>query len=333
MIKGNTTWKPAIAKRPMLINGPKLGQIQAVAAAPAIWAAVARWVIPFVAISAGTWLTSNVVSKSLPEIPINKKNIGLAAALAGAGGTAYFVAQGLPEKTQPWAYAAAVAGIAGSLYLLFQEPPQPYEPGYTQEVTGGVMHPDTPPQNCAVPRFTAGGGSVGPVLPMPEPVGPAQSGIRVTFDPNQTLTGSTTRSKYVEQEYVATFQNLNDEPRCFFIGLNIKDDDGDPTYVGRTDFPNGVSPTTPSPYQRQYVFLAPRGRTADVTTPDGKRIKVHDAESFKLKAPAYTEAASWNVLPILWSDVSIVVEMFRNNNDQKPFQVSNAINIRYGPIG
>lgn len=310
-------WKP-VKRVPMLSNGPRVQIGQAQVVAVPLMAALAKWVLPWLAVSGGVALTSYVTSKSLPQIPINKGNIALASALAGGGATAYFVAQGLPENYRPWAYAASVAGIGSALYFLFQE--EPPAPGETP--IGGDIQPEMADKSCVVPKLAL------------EPAGRPQTGLGITFDPAQSKTGGTWRSKYTEQQYSFLLQNFNETPRCFYVGLNIKDEDGRPGYsADNAEFANGKSPAQNALYGRQYVALAGKGRTATVTGPDGKSTKVTDSMPMLLKAPAYTEALSWNAIPGATFNTSVGVELFRNYRDGIPFQVSESISILQTTVG
>lgn len=289
--KGNTTWKPAPHRRPMLTNrlaGPQLGVV-----APLI-ASAARWLLPWLAVSGGVALTSLVTKNALPDVPINRKNIGLASALMGGGATAYFVSEGLSEPYKPWAYAAAVAGVASGLYFLFQEPPAaslpPTTPNYASEEI---------PKQCMLPAPPISGGLLTPT----------QSGVRIELDPAQSKTGGTWRNKYMDQDYAFTVRNISTQPKCFYVGLNIKDDDGNPIWEDYDpNFPGGKSPVAPSIYGRQEALLAP-GET----------------KSMSLKAPAL------GGFPLTSYNTTVVVEAFRNLRDQWPVQVSEPISVQQTP--
>jgi hypothetical protein len=269
-------------------------------------------------VSGGVALTSFVTSKSLPNIPINKGNIALASALAGGGATAYFVSQGLSEQHRPWAYAASIAGIGSALYFLFKEAP----PAPGESPVGGDIQPEVADKSCVVPRLVL------------EPAGRPQTGIQITFDPAQPKAGGTWRSKYSEQSYAFLLQNFNESPRCFYVGLNIQDADGEPGYsADNVEFPNGRSPAENSVYGRQYVALAGKGRTATVKGPDGKSQEVVDYLAMVLKAPAYTPALSWGAFPGAAFNTSVAVELFRHYRDGKTFQVSNPISILQTTVG
>jgi hypothetical protein len=261
-----------------------------------IIATAARWLVPWLAVSGGVALTSLVTSNALPQVPINKKNIGLASALIGGGGAAYFVSEGLPEQHRPWAYAAAVAGIASGLYFLFQEPPPP-----PPVPPSSPMAREEMPTNCRVPG-----------TPKPnENLSPAMSGIRVNMDLDQDRVGGLKRNKYADQDYAFEVRNLTQQPKCFVVGLNIRDDDGNPmTALDNQTFPGGKSPIGPSIYGRQEVFLQPG-----------------EYKSMTLKAPGFGSA--W--MPLTSFNQTVQVELFRNLRDVFPFQESDPIQVNGVP--
>jgi hypothetical protein len=230
-IKGNTTWKPAAAKRPMLTNGlsgPQLGQWQ-----PVLISA-ARWLLPWLAVSAGVALTSNVAKNALPEVPINKKNIALASALMGAGATSYFISEGISDQYKPWAYAAAVAGIASGLYYLFQEP--------SPESAPEIIPSKTVPPNQQVPAWS-----------------PSQmlEAFTVYVDPDQPNTGGTRRWPTSDQNYEVVVKNESSKPLTFFVGAEVYGVGSKRLYR---------SPDSKDPkYGRKKVTLAPTGQPGNDT--------------------------------------------------------------------
>lgn len=245
-IKGNTTWTPVAQRRPMLTNrlaGARLGlaPVAVAAGGGALVSGLVKWVLPWLAVSGGVALTSLVASKSLPNVPINQKNIGLASALMGGGGAAYFASEGLSEKYKPWAYAAAVLGIASGLYFLFQEPP----PAPPEPVTGGgTIQPLIPPGQ-QVPRVSPGWLSQAIVLKL---------------DPQQTLTGGTVRNMGVDQPYAFAIRNQDPNNTArFYAGLEIQDSDGKVLFKSQPDT---------SVYTSQYIELGPNGsRTYTLLSP------------------------------------------------------------------
>lgn len=248
-IKGNTTWTPVAHRKPMLTNrlaGGRLGFLPAAAAAApaaggALMAGLVRWVLPWLAVSGGVALTSLVASKSLPNIPINQKNIGLASALMGGGGAAYFASEGLSEKYKPWAYAASVLGIASGLYFLFQEPPPP-------------------------PPFpTTGGGTIQPLIPSAQQVPRVSPGwlsqaLVLKLDPQQTFTGGTVRSMGVDQPYAFAIRNQDPNNTArFYAGLDIRDDDQKVLFKSQPDA---------SVYTSKYIEIGPNGsQTYELLSP------------------------------------------------------------------
>lgn len=289
--KGNVTWMPHKSKGPMLRNG--LGRIQL--GNPALLA-VARWGLPWLLTAGGVALTSAVAKNSLPEIPINKNNIALASALIGAGAASYMAVEGMPENWKPWAYAAAIAGIGAGSYFLFQ--PMPPAP---PESPASTMAREQMPSTCAVPGTPRYG----------ENMPPSISGIRVDMDLDQDKVGGLKRNKYADQEYAFELRNLSSQPKCFFVGLNIKDDNGDPmTSLDDQTFPGGKSPVGPSKYGRKEVTLQP-GEYRPMT----------------LLAPGFGNAA----MPFTSFNQTVGVELFRKLRDVFPFQESNTIQVNGVP--
>lgn len=284
-----TKWKPA-KRVPMLGNTRlvHLGQAQA-----AVVPILIRWGLPFVAWAGGAYLASLIVSKAVPDVPINKKNLGLASALVGGGLTSYFLSPTIADDWKPVAYAGAVAGIAAGLYFLFQEPAAPAPPASTPDYASEEV-----PIDCKVPWDPQPGRLMSPAL----------SGIRVEFDPAQSEVGGLWRNKYSDQDFAFVLRNIGRETRCFYVGLNILDSDGKPiSAADNTSFPSGKSPAAPSSYGRKEVRLVP-GQTLSMT----------------LKAPSFGSA--W--MPITSFDTTVAVELYKNLRDQYPFQVSEPITIK-----
>jgi hypothetical protein len=119
-IKGNTTWRPAPYRRPMLSNGPVLGIAPALVAR-AIWPWVVRIGAPLLVGAGVIYASSSLLKSAVPSIPVNTRNIPQAALLGGLGVASYYTASLLPEKYAPIAYIGAVIGVASSIYLLFKD--------------------------------------------------------------------------------------------------------------------------------------------------------------------------------------------------------------------
>lgn len=206
-----TKWKPA-KKSPMIGNRPRaeLGQIQA--AVPIL----IRWGLPFVAWAGGAYLASLLVSKAIPDVPINKKNLGLSSALIGGGLTSYFISETLSAHWKPAAYAGAVAGVAAGLFFLFQEP----GPAPAPSPTGSGILPATVPQNQQVPN---------------EPPGWLANRLNVQLDPRQDRTGGTVRNMLMDQPFAFSIRNQGNQDASFFVGLDIRDTDGNIVFKSKPE--------------------------------------------------------------------------------------------------
>lgn len=185
-----TKWKPA-KKVPMLGNGPRfmLGQIQALPV-------IIRWGLPWLLTAGGIALTTYVATKAVPDIPINKQKIGLAAALGGAGFTAYLLSSTMPDDWKPLAYAAAVAGISASAYLLFT----PAE-GADRLTPSAKVAPGQ-----VVPDYTAG---------------TLLQNFVVLDDPKQTQTNGIWRQPFSDQTFDVLVSNESPQPITFFTGAKV----------------------------------------------------------------------------------------------------------------
>jgi hypothetical protein len=167
-----------------------------------------RWGLPFVAWAGGAYLASLLVSKAVPDVPINKKNLALSSALIGGVLTSYFISETLSDHWKPAAYAGAVAGIAAGLFFLFQEPAAP--PAITP--TGSNILPPKAPQNQQVPN---------------EPPGWLANRLNVQLDPRQDRTGGTVRNMLIDQPFAFSIRNQDTkQDATFFVGLDIRDSDG-----------------------------------------------------------------------------------------------------------
>lgn len=225
-----TKWKPA-KRVPMLGNGPRfqLGQIQALPV-------LVRWGLPWLLTAGGIALTSYVATKAVPDIPINKQKIGLSAALAGAGFTAYFLSSTIPDNYKPIAYAAAVAGIAGGAYFLFSTP----EKTEADRVTAS---PNIAPEQV-VPKYTPG---------------PMLQNFVVQEDPKQTQTNGRWRQPFGNQTFDVLVSNNSSQPFTFFTGVRVYDSDQVLLYA---------SPQIDPAYGRAKTTVAPGGQeVVKVTLP------------------------------------------------------------------
>lgn len=222
-VKG--TWKPAPHKAPMLGNGR--AQMGLVAAIPIGWKILLNVGLPLVIGAGAIALTSSTVKSAVPEIPINKKNIGIAALLGGGGLAGYYLSDMLPEGYKPVGYAIAVAGIASSLYFLFKAPAV----GDSAEIipshvvtTSERVPPWSPSQMIEV--FT------------------------VFADPDQPNTGGWRRFPG-DQEYEVIVRNESNQPITFFTGLELYG-------RGLTRIFRSPGPSNPT-VGRKKVTLAPSG--------------------------------------------------------------------------
>lgn len=231
-----TKWKPA-KRVPMLGNGLrfKIGQGPLipleVAAAGGLWSGLVTWVLPWLAVSGGIALTSYATSKSLPSVPINKKNIALASALIGGGGTSYFVGQGLSDAYRPWAYAAAVAGIAAGTYLLFSTPD-------TTEADRATASPQIKPEEV-IPKYTPG---------------PMIQDFHVETDPTQDKTAGTWRQPFGNQTFDVFVTNNSNQAFTFFTGVKVYGSNQVVMYTSPTSAPiYGRTKTTVAPGKQEVI--------------------------------------------------------------------------------
>jgi len=263
-----TKWKPA-KKVPMLGNGPRLhlGQVQA--AVPIL----IRFGLPFIAWAGGAYLASLIVAKAVPDVPINKKNLGLASALIGGGLTSYYLSETFSQDWKPAAYAGAVAGIAAGLYCLFQEPAAPEPPS----PTGSSILP--PSSNNPVPN---------------EPPGWLASRLSIMLDPRQDRTGGTVRNMLIDQPFAFSIRNQGKDPLSFFVGLEIRDDEGQVVFKSKPE-PSEVG---------MKLMTVPAGDVRNETL---------------LSNPIN-----------FWfpQTVSVAVNVYRNRDDSTPAIVSSPISIK-----
>lgn len=223
-----TKWKPA-RKTPMIGNAPRviLGQIQA---APVL----IRWGLPWLLTAGGIALTSYVATKALPDIPINKSKIGLAAALGGGGFTAYLLSSTVPDDMKPIAYAAAVIGISGAAYFLF-----------TPSADAGRITP-------------SGEVSSGQGVPNMSP-GVMLQNFVVQDDPKQLQTNGNWRQPFGDQTFDVIVENKSPQTVTFFTGAKVYGADNTLLYTTPA-----VAPT----YGRTKTTIAPGGQEAvKVTIP------------------------------------------------------------------
>lgn len=233
-----TKWKPA-KKVPMLGNG-----IRHQLGIPAVVPVIVKWGLPWLLTAGGIAVTSLVASKSIPEVPINKKNIAVASALAGAGLTSFFLSDTIPDGWKPVAYAAAVAGIAGGAYFLFKEPAL-------------LPVPDIIPSKRVAPES-----QVPPWAP-----GQLLEAFTVFVDPDQPNTGGSRRWLYGDQNYEVIVKNESNTPITFFVGAEVYT--AGATRLYRSPGPSDVK------YGRKKVTLAPSNQEGNdkrviVTVPELK---------------------------------------------------------------
>jgi hypothetical protein len=220
-----TKWKPA-KRVPMLGNGPRimLGQIQALPV-------LIRWGLPWLLTAGGIALTSYVATKAVPEIPINKQKIGLAAALGGGGFTAYLLSSTMPDDWKPVAYAAAVAGISAGAYFLFSTP----------EKTDADRVTPSPRINSdeVIPQYTPG---------------PMLQNFLVQTDPKQIQTSGTWRQPFGNQTFDVLVSNNSNQPFTFFTGVKMYGSDQALMYTTPTSAPTyGRTKTTVAPGAQEVV--------------------------------------------------------------------------------
>jgi len=225
-----TKWKP-VKKVPMLGNAPRimLGQIQALPV-------LVRWGLPWLLTAGGIALTSYVATKAVPDVPINKQKIGLAAALGGGGFTAYLLSSTLPDDWKPLAYAAAVAGISASAYFLFSTP----EKTEADRITASPhIKPDE-----TIPQYTPG---------------PMLQNFVVEADPKQIQTNGTWRQPFGNQTFDVLVSNNSNQPFTFFTGVKVYGSDQVLMYT---------SPASAPTYGRTKTTVAAGGQEAvKVTIP------------------------------------------------------------------
>lgn len=218
-----TKWKPA-KKAPMLGNGPKfmLGQVQALPV-------LIRWGLPWILTAGGIALTSYVATKAIPDIPINKQKIGLAAALGGGGFTAYLLSSSMPDDWKPLAYAAAVAGIAASAYFLFTPPEGTDRVTPSGKVTPGQVVPDYTP-------------------------GTLLQNFVIMDDPKQTQTNGTWRQPFSDQTFDVLVSNESSQPITFFTGVKVYGENNTLLYTSPIAAPKyGRAKTTIGPGSQDAV--------------------------------------------------------------------------------
>lgn len=220
-----TKWKPA-KKVPMLGNGPRimLGQIQALPV-------LVRWGLPWLLTAGGIALTSYVATKAVPDVPINKQKIGLAAALGGGGFTAYLLSGTLPDDWKPLAYAAAVAGISASAYFLFSPPEKTDADRITP--TANIKPGE------AVPQYTPG---------------PMLQNFLVETDPKQIQTNGAWRQPFGNQTFDVVISNNSNQPFTFFTGVKVYGSNQALMYTTPTSAPTyGRTKTTVAPGAQEVV--------------------------------------------------------------------------------
>lgn len=228
-------WRPALFKPPLLSNyRGQLGNPAVALAIPLGWRLLLNLGLPLVVGAGAIALAGSAVKSAVPEVPINRDNIGLASLTGGGGIAAYYLSDMLPQEYRPIAYAMAVAGIATSVYFLFQPKGDPKTPGETP--TGGLVLPPTVPS--------------GQEAPLVSPGWLAQM-LTLQLDPRQDRTGGVTRSMLLDQDYAFSVRNQSQQKLAFFAGLDVRDDEGAvlfrspalPTLIGRKLFsvpPGGV---------------------------------------------------------------------------------------------
>lgn len=136
------TWKPISYGRPMLSNARRYEM----GIAPVVLT-VGRLLLPFIGYTAAFAVGAATLKGVVPDIPINKDKVGISAALAGGGLTAYYLSGSLPEDWKTAAYAAAVAGVSAGAYLLFhgaeasKVPPKSFWEEFLDTLTPGFLKP------------------------------------------------------------------------------------------------------------------------------------------------------------------------------------------------
>lgn len=281
-----TKWKPA-KRVPMLGNGPRfqLGQVQALPV-------LIRWGLPWILTAGGIALTSYIAANALPKVPINKDKIGLAAAFAGGGFTAYFLSGTMPDEWKPLAYAAAVAGIAGGAYFLFSTPEK-------TEADRATASPGVKPEEV-IPKYTPG---------------PMLQNFVVQEDPKQTKTNGVWRQPHGDQTYDVLVSNNSKQPFTFFTGARIYGDNQVLLYR---------SPTVTPVYGRTKTTIAPGGaqETVKVTVPSPSNWGTprYDAEGFAIDFEFFREQTDptpfkvSNAIPIVYSYLSGLESLLGQTN-------------------
>jgi hypothetical protein len=134
----------AWAQRPAMMGNLHPAFRAQMGIAPALVVA-AKWG-PTLLLTVGGFAAAAFAAKSaIPEIPINKEKIGLAAGLGGVGITSYLIADVVPEGWRAIPYALAAAGIGSSLYFLFSKPVESEVSIYSNEDYAGISAMFTSP--------------------------------------------------------------------------------------------------------------------------------------------------------------------------------------------
>lgn len=167
-----------------------------------------RWGLPFLLVSGGMLVTSEVVKKTFPEVPFNQKNIGKASLIGGAGVASYMFADVLPDAYKPIGYALGVVGVGISLYLLLTPP----------EKEGAVPNPYVPS---------------GEIFPPLTP-GPLLTQFNVLPDAEQKTTGGWRRWPYNDQTFEIVVENFTNQTITFFTGVGMYPSGYTRDYIYRT---------------------------------------------------------------------------------------------------
>lgn len=275
-MSGSRPWAPVAFKPAMLANGrASLGNPALVI--PLGWKILLNVGVPLLVGAGVIAVAGTAVKSAVPEIPINRETIGLAALTGGVGVSAYYLSDMLPEAYRPIAYALAVAGVASSAYFLFK--PKPEADVLVETPTGAnILPPKVDPAQEA---------------PNVSPGWLAQM-LAVQLDPRQDRTGGVTRSMFTDQEYAFSIRNQASRPLAFFVGLDIRDDEGsvvfrskpEPTVIGRK------------------MYSIPAGGVISSTLTAGP------------------------INFFLPQTITVVVQLFRQRDDANPFLESMAIPIK-----